>query len=856
MGAAASLFVDVRANVSSAVTGLKKTEAQFVATGSAAKKMDAQVAATSANSTRAIGKSEKATRSHTKATNAARGAVQGFGGASMAAQGGAIALAYGFTKSIKNAGDFDSAMRNVNSIAGLSEGKFKTLKGSVLALSGPTAQAPQTLAEGMYQLVSSGFNASDSLKIIKSSAVAATAGLTDTATATTAVAGVLNAYHLKAKDAQQVSDDLFQTVNLGVLSFQDLAQGIGPVLPFASRLGISLKQVGAMTSTLTKAGVPAAEAFTYQKGAMAQLLKPTADLNAQYKKLGVNSGSELVRKTGSFQGALEALFTSVGGNDKKFAKLFPDIRGLSAAFTATGSGAKGAAKDLADFNNTAGATARVFKEQKRGDAFGFKQLNADAQQLSITLGGPLAHNLSQALHPVNKGAQSGTGKNILKVLTAGIPQAVSEIKSRYNKAFGEIGKGASSSQVKGGYRIKVDNSGALKSIGPVKRGLDSIPGITTAKIVVNPPNPGLITRTRTELNKLAQPLTIRTTISKKTGNAATVVSQPVKMTADNSDVKAKAAQATKFVANVNNAKANPKITAHSNANAVKTQTLQALADVNGKSATATVNVNYVPHGKKPPGLAGGGRVKSSLTEVNERGPESITGPAGQTAMLGNGKRQIMPLPVGWHVNTAADTRNMQHLAGGGFVKPKRKKGEKHDKFQARLQKWRDKVDRRNSAIDRTSGIKDSKADERGAKIPLIVDKDGNTVENTSALDAQNVSRAERHLAEAKKKKGSDRASAVAAARAEVAEAKKNQALNLAAMKDNTDALAAQTAAVEAQTAAINDLNKNIAESNRLTSTTHNVSMDQVTRGVLDIFNKGMGGRLAMSQRTNGPAAAY
>ena len=333
---------------------------------------------------------------------------------------GLTGLAGGLIAAGKTVVGFDQAMRNVNSIAGLAPKQFKALSASVNDLAGKTAQAPQTLAEGMYQLVSSGFDAQDSLKILKSSAVAATAGLTDTATATTAVAGVLNAYHLKAKDAAQVSDDLFQTVNLGVLSFQDLAQGIGPVLPFASKLGINLKELGAATSTLTKAGIPAAEAFTYQKGAMTALIKPTDQLQAVYKKLGVASGSDLIKKTGSFQAALQDLWVASGRNKEAFSKLFPDVRALGAAFGLTGSNARGAKKDLAGFANDAGATRKVFGEQSKSMAVQWQKFVAELQTETIKIGSKIAPDVIKGLHDINKAMDElGHGKGPIADVVGG-----------------------------------------------------------------------------------------------------------------------------------------------------------------------------------------------------------------------------------------------------------------------------------------------------------------------------------------------------------------------------------------------------------------------------------------------------
>lgn len=317
---------------------------------------------------------------------------------------GAVVGAAGFAgvtaKAVSTVVGFDRSMRNVNSIAQLSEGSFQKLNRSVLDLAGPSAQAPKTLADGLYQLVSSGFDSAESLVILKSSARAATAGLTDTATATTAVAGVLNAYNLKAKDAARVSDDLFQTVNLGVLSFQDLAQGIGPVLPVAAQLGVGLKQVGALTATLTKAGIPAAEAFTYQKGAMVALIKPTEALQGQLKKLGVASGGQLIQKTGSLQASLQALYESVGGNTEAFAALFPDIRGMTAAFGAVGRNASGAAKDLKGFQHDSGATATALKEQSKSISFAWNQVKANVAAAVISAASEVVPSLASATKSV------------------------------------------------------------------------------------------------------------------------------------------------------------------------------------------------------------------------------------------------------------------------------------------------------------------------------------------------------------------------------------------------------------------------------------------------------------------------
>lgn len=842
MGAAASLFVDVRANVSNAVSGLKKTEAQLMATGAAAKKVDAQMMATGSSTRKAAtgytmvgstardsakqqekiapaaGRAEKATTKMSKANQTARGSLQGLGLGTTAAQGGALALAYGLGKTVSIAANFDSAMRNVNSIAGLSEGQFKNLKTQVNALAGPTAQSPQTLAEGMYQLVSSGFKANEAVTILKSSAIAASAGLTTAETATTAVAGVLNAYHLSASKAAQVSDDLFQTVNLGVLSFEDLAQGIGPVLPFASRLGVDLKQVGAMTSTLTKAGVPAAEAFTYQKGAMAQLIKPTKELKKEYKELGVASGAELVKKTGSLQGALEALWQSSGKNDKAFAKLFPDIRGLSAAFTATGSGAKGAKRDLEAFNNTAGQTKRVFEEQKKGDAFGFKQASADVQQLANTYGQKLSPAISTATKGVGKAAQglgSKMGQQIVGGMAKHVTMAAAGIPGMIASQVGDAKNIAG--KLFGGDKEKKVNVKVTPKVTKMPRIQDLIPG-------------------------------------------SPKVNQLVTIKANNSDVKKKASESSNLLSTIKGV--SPKINVSSNAPQVSSTAQTAIDSVTGKTVTINVvttrsggNADTVVNGGRLPGQATGGTNRTGMALVGERGPE------------------IVSMPHGSYVHTASQTRrfmsgdaDLPRYATGGKTK-----GKTLDRRDKKIQRGLDSLDYRVN----TGSISDAGQLARLEKLKKIRGRGSMTrdvkqriydlkttkksriqdlADQASAIGLDPVSAAavaqktaSRHLAEAKKTKDKEK---IAQAQLEVAEAN-NDALE--AQKAATEA---NTEAVKAQATAMADLAKAIGESNRIASTTHTVTQAQVVRGITDIFSKGIGGKMASSQRTLGGAVAY
>jgi TP901 family phage tail tape measure protein len=284
----------------------------------------------------------------------------------------------------KMAIDFDRDMRNVNSIAGLPKKQFESLRQQVLDMAGPTAQAPHVLAEGLYDLVSSGFDAKESIGILHASALGASAGLTTTEISTKAVAAALNAYELPAGKAAAVTDTLFETVNRGVVTFPELASVIGDVLPFSSQLGVNLNEVGASISTMTKAGLSGGESVTRLKNAMVGFIKPSKPLAELLGEMGT-TGEKLVAKKG-FQGALEAIVKHTNGTKEAIAELFPNIRAMGGVLALTGLHAKSAAEDQEAFKNTTGATQKVLEEQEESFGFQLQRSWSELQAVLIEVG--------------------------------------------------------------------------------------------------------------------------------------------------------------------------------------------------------------------------------------------------------------------------------------------------------------------------------------------------------------------------------------------------------------------------------------------------------------------------------------
>jgi TP901 family phage tail tape measure protein len=358
----------------------------------------------------------KAFDSEVKAANVSQSAL-GMG-LKVGLAAGAAAVAVGLGYSIVKAVEFDKAMRNVNSLSHLSEGAFASLEAQVVSMSTRLPQSAKVLAEGLYDIASSGFQGADGMKILESAAEAASAGLTTTAISAKAITGVINAYGLTAADAADVSDILFQTVNLGVVSFEELAGSIGDVLGSAAGAKVSIDQVGAAIATMTLAGIGGAEATTSLNNLITKIIQPSEALAGAYKKLGYENGATAL-KTKGLHGVMKDIQDVTGGNITTLLEYFPEIRaarGALALMANEGKNYNKVATEIEDKDKRMGAMKRTLAEQMKGTSFQWDMLKNKVDAAAISLGVKMLPTITAGI-----GKVSEFGDSIGPVLTTLAP---------------------------------------------------------------------------------------------------------------------------------------------------------------------------------------------------------------------------------------------------------------------------------------------------------------------------------------------------------------------------------------------------------------------------------------------------
>jgi len=296
---------------------------------------------------------------------------------------GAVA-AVGIT-SVKMAAQFETSMRNVNSISKLSETQFKALGQSVIDMSKEFPQTAKELADGLYDIASSGFVGAEGLKVLDASAKAASAGMTTTAVSAKGIVAVLNAYGYEAERAAEVSDIMFKTVDKGVITFEELSSTVGDWIGMGKAAGLEFNELSGAIAYMTTKGISAAEAGTSMQRMLVGIIKPSEDMAAVIKNAGFESG-EMMLKTLGLTDTMKILNDATGGSITKLIDLIPQIRGVRGANALLGAGYEELTDYMKNFKDTTGATAIALEEQSKALNFQLQILKNNASVIAITLG--------------------------------------------------------------------------------------------------------------------------------------------------------------------------------------------------------------------------------------------------------------------------------------------------------------------------------------------------------------------------------------------------------------------------------------------------------------------------------------
>lgn len=152
--------------------------------------------------------------------------------------------------------------------------------------------------EGIYQIISAQISAANAPLVLESAMKLAVGGFSDLNSATLALVQTLNAFELEASEAEHVADVMFETTRLGIITTQQYADQMSKVASTASIFGISIEEVSAAISVMTRNGVKVDQAFTSLNQLLMTIANPTEEAKKTMDAYGVSLDMSKVRAEG------------------------------------------------------------------------------------------------------------------------------------------------------------------------------------------------------------------------------------------------------------------------------------------------------------------------------------------------------------------------------------------------------------------------------------------------------------------------------------------------------------------------------------------------------------------------------
>jgi len=319
---------------------------------------------------------------------------------------GAVGVAYALQKAlaapIEAAKKFEAEMSNVSTLIDTNVESMDSMGNEVLKIARRTPVALSELTSSLYDIRSAGIQASDAMGVLEGSARLAVSGLGTTKEATDLVTSAINAFSLEGKEQKEIYDQIFTAVKNGKTTISALAQGFGAVAGTVANAGIKIDEYLSSVAALTTSGLPAAQAHTQIRAAIAGLTRETKLSQKIFKNLGAKSFKDLIKKSGGVVEAFKKIKEQTK-NDAELLKLVGSVEAYNAIIGLTGKNNAAFVDTLNDMRDGVSNVDAAFEKQAMTNERQLQSFKNNIEEMSIALGQallPSANKLMQALIPL------------------------------------------------------------------------------------------------------------------------------------------------------------------------------------------------------------------------------------------------------------------------------------------------------------------------------------------------------------------------------------------------------------------------------------------------------------------------
>jgi len=225
---------------------------------------------------------------------------------------------------------FEDDMAYIDTIL---DGKIKAIDRfgkDVLRISRTTGTEIAEVSKGAYQALSSEVPQEYLMGFTEQMAKVAMAGRTSVENATKSTLSVLNAYGMGAnkQSVDWVSDMLFETVNRGIIEYNELSGVLSEFTASGALAGMKIEDMLAALATLTLSGKSGSESGTQLNRFVLSVISASDEIKKFAKTLGIDFNISHLREVG-LPKFLEEVQNGIGGNEEALNRLFPEVRAFT-----------------------------------------------------------------------------------------------------------------------------------------------------------------------------------------------------------------------------------------------------------------------------------------------------------------------------------------------------------------------------------------------------------------------------------------------------------------------------------------------------------------------------------------------
>lgn len=290
---------------------------------------------------------------------------------------------------LKTAMNFEKGMSEVRAISGATGKDFDALKDKAIDLGATTAFSAGEVASAMTEMAKAGWGSQqiiDGMGGVLDAAAASGEGLASVATI---VADAITGFGMVASDSTRVADLLTQAANSGTIGITDLGETFKYIAPVAGAMGLSIEDVTTAVAAMSMAGIKGSAAGTSLRGMLTRLVKPTKEVKAVMKQLGIS----VVEQDGSMKSLddivsnLRESFDGLTDSEKaKYAATLAGQEGMSGMLSLlnlTEEEYNAIAESMDNAGGIAQETATIMQDNLQSKV---EQLGGSLESLAIRLG--------------------------------------------------------------------------------------------------------------------------------------------------------------------------------------------------------------------------------------------------------------------------------------------------------------------------------------------------------------------------------------------------------------------------------------------------------------------------------------